>query len=372
MLAVAVVVHGDGARADVAARPDVGIAEIGQVVGLGALGHARGLQFHEVADMDTVGHLRPRADARKRPDQHAPADAYALDVAEGVDDGVGPDGHAGTEADVGPDPDIGAELRVGRQPDRAGIGHRDPARHRGGAQPLLQRLLGRGQFGARIDALELGLLARHGDRLVAGFTRHTDRVGEVEFALHIVVAEGAEQRRDQPAVDAHDAGIGEGDRSFCRVGVPALHDLDQLAVLHDEPAVGRGIAGDEAQHAHRRPCPGAGRKQLAQAGRRHQRRIAEHDQDRPFVPVERLQGGPGRMSRSQWLALDHRRMGHEGLGHLGGAGGDHADDARGLQRLCIGQYVGQHGAIGQGMQDLRQRRFHTGPGAGCEHDHGNG
>ena len=51
MLAVAVVVHGDRAGADVAARPDVGIAQIGQMVGLGAAPHARGLELDEVADM---------------------------------------------------------------------------------------------------------------------------------------------------------------------------------------------------------------------------------------------------------------------------------------------------------------------------------
>ena len=84
-LAVAVVVHGDGAGADVAGRADVGIAEIGQVVGLGAAAHAGGLELDEVADMDLVGDVRARPDAGERADDDVAADAGALDVAEGLD-----------------------------------------------------------------------------------------------------------------------------------------------------------------------------------------------------------------------------------------------------------------------------------------------
>ena len=42
-------------------RADVGIAEIGEMVGLGAAPHRRGLELDEVADMDVVGRRRSPA-----------------------------------------------------------------------------------------------------------------------------------------------------------------------------------------------------------------------------------------------------------------------------------------------------------------------
>ena len=84
-LAVAIVVHGDRAGADVGGRADVGIAQIGQVVGLGAAAHASGLELDEVADMDLVGDIRARPDTGERADEGIAADAGAFDVAEGLD-----------------------------------------------------------------------------------------------------------------------------------------------------------------------------------------------------------------------------------------------------------------------------------------------
>ena len=65
-------------------------------------------------------------------------------------------------------------------------------------------------------------------------------------------------------------------------------------------------------------------------------------------------------------------MRRESLGHLGGAGRDHPHDAARLQRLGMGQHMGQHGAIGEAMQHLRQGRLHARSGTGCQDDHGNG
>ena len=239
------------------------------------------------------------------------------------------------------------------------------------AQPLLQRLLGHRQLDAGIDALELRLLARHGNRLVAGRARDPHRIGQVELALHVVVADRTQQLRDQPAVDAHHAGIAEVDRALGGIGILALDDPDQFASLDDQATIGRWITRLEAQHADSRPGLAAGGNQLAEAFGRHQRRIAEHDQNRPVMALERPQGGPGGVPRAQRLVLHGRRMRREGPGHPGGAGSDHADDPAGLQRGCIGQHMGHHREVRQRMQDLRQGRLHAGSGAGCEHDHGN-
>ena len=51
VFAEAVIVHENRPGADIAAAANVGVAEIGQVIGLGALPHDRGLELDEVADM---------------------------------------------------------------------------------------------------------------------------------------------------------------------------------------------------------------------------------------------------------------------------------------------------------------------------------
>ncbi len=55
------------------------------MVGLGAAAHAGRLELDEVADMDLVGDVRARPDARERTDDDVAADAGAFDVAEGLD-----------------------------------------------------------------------------------------------------------------------------------------------------------------------------------------------------------------------------------------------------------------------------------------------
>ena len=84
---------------------------------------------------------------------------------------------------------------------------RDAGRHRGGAQALLHSALGGGQLGARVDALELRLLAFDGDGAMARGAGDADGIGEIELALDVVVADRAQQLGDQRAVEAHHAGI---------------------------------------------------------------------------------------------------------------------------------------------------------------------
>src|SRR5690606_24526680 len=61
VLLLAIIVAGDGARADVGARADLGVAKIGQVAGLGARAEARVLDLDEVADLGALAKLRARA-----------------------------------------------------------------------------------------------------------------------------------------------------------------------------------------------------------------------------------------------------------------------------------------------------------------------
>src|SRR5690606_26990321 len=90
VLVGAVVVGGDAAGAVVHALAHFGIAQVGQVVGLGALGHGRVLDLDEVADVHLGAQLGPRSQACEGPDQraiaHGGALRVAIDVGEGMDD----------------------------------------------------------------------------------------------------------------------------------------------------------------------------------------------------------------------------------------------------------------------------------------------
>ncbi len=59
----------------------------------------------------------------------------------------------------------------------------------------------------------------------------------------------------------------------------------------------------------------------------------------PAWPLSASSARLGGMPGAQRLALHGRRMRGEGRGHVGGAGADHTDDPRGLQRRGIGQHV---------------------------------
>ena len=58
-LSDAVVVAGDGAGADVGSRADPGVADIAQMVGLGAGLDQRLLHLDEIADVDVLAELAP-------------------------------------------------------------------------------------------------------------------------------------------------------------------------------------------------------------------------------------------------------------------------------------------------------------------------
>src|SRR5262245_50827861 len=155
MLEVTVIVAGDGAGADIGPLPHKRIAEIGEVVGLGA-----GPQ-HDVLRLDEVAYPRLRADAtagpepRERTDHRPGFDAGPRNVREGVD--LNPIGHLypGAEDNVGADDDVAAKASVEAEPDAGGIDQRGTLLHGPAAQSPLQHSLCCGQLGAAVDADQL-------------------------------------------------------------------------------------------------------------------------------------------------------------------------------------------------------------------------
>ena len=121
VLAEAVVVAGDGAGADIGARADFDIAQIGQVIGLGARRRGwhswsrRNCRHARLGPDDAAGpQPRERADDRPR------LDARAFDMAEGADLDAIRHLHPGPEDDMGADGDIAAEAGIEAEPDAGG------------------------------------------------------------------------------------------------------------------------------------------------------------------------------------------------------------------------------------------------------------
>ena len=85
VLVGAVVIAGDGAGADVDVAPHRGVADIGEVVGLGARRDLARLHLDEIADVHFLGERGAGAQPRVRADAAARADVGLLEMAEGLD-----------------------------------------------------------------------------------------------------------------------------------------------------------------------------------------------------------------------------------------------------------------------------------------------
>src|SRR5262249_16693752 len=133
-LVEAVIVAGDGAGADVGPGADLGIAEIAQVIGLGAGVEPGILGLDEVADPGALADATAVAQPGERADHSAALDGSTLDVAVAQDLDLVGDGDAEAEADPGADRDVAAQPRVGGEEDAGGIDQGGAAFHRGAAQ----------------------------------------------------------------------------------------------------------------------------------------------------------------------------------------------------------------------------------------------
>src|SRR5664279_1320140 len=85
VLAIAIIIAGDRACSYVGARANVSIADIGQVIDLGAFIDIRSLQLYEVPDLGLRANPRPRPEACERTDNGPPLDMRACDMRESVD-----------------------------------------------------------------------------------------------------------------------------------------------------------------------------------------------------------------------------------------------------------------------------------------------
>ena len=245
---MAVVIAGDGPGADVGPGADDAVADVGQMIDLHARGQVGGLDLDEVADPHALAQVGAGPQAGERADHGALGDGRALEMAEGADFHIVADPHAGREDHVGADRHVPAQYRVPGKIDRQRIGQGGAVFHGAGAKAVLRDGFGFGQLDPGIHAQDFVRIADdHGGGGPVG-AGDGDHVGQIIFALGIVVADAVQPIEGAGAVDHHHARIAEPDGKLFRRRVAGFDDLFQAAVgAQDQAAVGSGVIRLEPQ-----------------------------------------------------------------------------------------------------------------------------
>src|SRR5262249_32905781 len=152
MLGDAVVIAGDGARADIGARTDAGVADIGEVIDLGTFGELRLFDLDEIADLGVRAKLRAWPQSGVGTDFRVRPNMRIDEVAETMNGRAVLDDHAGAEKHVRLDDHVPADFGVMAEKHRLRRDERRPFGHDLVAQPGLHGGFGLGKLDARIHA----------------------------------------------------------------------------------------------------------------------------------------------------------------------------------------------------------------------------
>ena len=123
---------------------------------------------------------------------------------------------------------------------------RDAGVERGPAQALLRHGFRLGELAFGVDAAHVVLLDFDRNRAQLHAARDLDRIGQIEFAFTIVVADPLQDGKRAVAGERHEAAVAQRDRAFACARIGLLADGDKLVALHDETAIARRIGGPKA------------------------------------------------------------------------------------------------------------------------------
>src|SRR5215467_12176249 len=114
MLGNAIVIAGDRAGADIGAGPDGCIADVAQMIGLGASLDHRLLDLDEISDVNVLLQARAGTQPGEGADRGALADMRPFEMRERADHGIVLDRDPGSEYHEGLYQHLAAELSVRR------------------------------------------------------------------------------------------------------------------------------------------------------------------------------------------------------------------------------------------------------------------
>ncbi len=280
----AVVVGGDAACAVVHALAHGGVTQIGQVVGLGALGQRGVFHFHKVADVHLGPELGPRPQTGKRANEgasaHGHAELLSVDMGERMDDRtrlnhrigndtVRADGHPLAQAHLALEDavDINAHVmctqQVATHVDTCRVRQAHALFHQAVGLPQLVSTLQLGQLHRAVDASHLHrvvYLVRHHLHPIGHRELHD--VGQIELLLRILVVQPRQPALELGGGHGHDAAVNLGNLLLCGRCILVLHDgLHGIPRAHDA-AITRGVTLFQRQQ--RQLVARAGRDQVEQ------------------------------------------------------------------------------------------------------------
>jgi outer membrane protein OmpA-like peptidoglycan-associated protein len=319
-----VVVAGDRARPDVRPGPHLRVAQVGEMVGLGALAEARLLELNEIADMGVLLDDGSWAQAREGSDARPRGDAGAVDVAErgdlhpcrdhriaydrrAFDACAAADAHLAAELHTNAELHVGGEAHVDADIARRGIAEGDAAALMVGDEATAQEGLRAGELGAGVDATHLvDLFDAHGESAPLG-SGERDHIREVELALRVGRREAADRLPQERRRAIIDADVDLADGALGKRGVGVLDDpLDESAGA-DDTAIAGSVWHFRSEQGE--GYPPAGPLQARQRRGLQEGHVAVEDEDTAGEALERLQAGASGIARAARLFLHGKDQG---------------------------------------------------------------
>ena len=372
MLAEAVIVAGDRARPDIGLTADLGVANIGQVFGLGPLADGGFFDLNEIADLGVGGQNGAAPQMRKRPGRGVIAELAVTQhdreieadmIAEGTVLNIGVAVNPTVRADDGPAFDMGirtddrvrADGRLIAQIDRLRVLKADTGVHPLAAELFLACCFHTSELLSRIDSFDFLTVRReHGPGRESGPDGRGHDVGQIVFALGIGGLETVERGKEKVGRNAVYPGVDFPDAALLGRGVPRLHDADHLAVgAANNPPVLSRVGALGGQDRQRRPVRVVVRDKARQRPGREQGHVTGDNQHIPPKAGKLRCGRADRVPGATLLFLKRKAYPvflTRGL-NRGGLMADHDAQVAGLEALA-------------GLNDARQERF---PGQMMQH-----
>ena len=223
------------------------------MVGLRASAKFCLLDLNEISDLYTVACLGAGAQPCIRTDDTACPEMRALKMGKGADDAAFADMAAAANHDMGFDDHIRFDDGIGGDENRIRGDHCHTRLHRRCSETRLQcRFCGR-QIRAVIDTEDFCLVDHNMRNMVAAGGCQRYDIGQVIFALGVIVGHLVQQIKQQRCPGGHDAAIAQPDALLCVSGLAMLDNAFNATVtsLH-KAAIPRRIGGFERRHGNRR------------------------------------------------------------------------------------------------------------------------
>jgi hypothetical protein len=353
VLLLAVVVHDHRSAAEARLRADVGVADVGQVIGLHARPEHAVLHLDEVPDPAAVADCAVGPQVGVRAHLDVVADPARLDHAAGLQVHSAPDPRRALDHTARLDQRVGSDLDVHIDVGRRGIDDRDTGGHHAVQRALAHARFGSRKLGARVHPERFVGVGKHQalDAAAVADCELDDR-GQVELALRVAIVDALEELPEQSRVEQVHTGVAFTDRELVGRRVGHLDDPGDpsLAVAHHDPGH-VDLCGEQHEvGAGAALVLGHPRDRLAA----QQRCVpVEHDHV-ALERRERLATQQHRVAGAALLGLDHELgAAREALLDRLGAEPDHDEAALRAERLDRVEHEAEHRPPAHLVQDLR-------------------